>query len=65
MLCPFCKEGKPGVVNTYGFLDETIPRIRRCHVCGYSFATTEHIDNDADFQERRAEYERKSSKTPA
>lgn len=61
MICPFCGKGKPGVANTYGFLEKTIVRVRRCHVCGFSFSTTEQIDQDGDFKQRRAEYDRKKA----
>lgn len=65
MICPICGLGKPGVVNTYGFLDDTIPRVRRCAICKYSFSTTEHIDKDEDFQCRRVDYEKRHVKADA
>jgi transcriptional regulator NrdR family protein len=61
LICPLCGTDKPEVINTCGFLDDSIPRVRRCQVCGFAFATTETVDQDADFRQRRAEHERKTA----
>ncbi len=58
MICPFCKTDKPGVAKTIWWLDDLVPRTRTCSVCRYSFSTTERIDTDEDFRERKAAYER-------